>query len=95
MEGESRLDADRSRFKGAYERYFKQRRGGGMSEDRFRLPPEVVAQKVAHALISDRPKVRYLVTLPTYVADFLVRFVPVCWRDSLMQRQVKKRFGSV
>lgn len=95
MEGESRLEADRSRFKGAYERYFKQRRGGGMSEDRFRLPPEAVAQRVAHALISDRPKVRYLVTLPTYVADFLVRFVPVCWRDGVMQRQVKKRFGSV
>ena len=95
MEGESRLEVNRSRFKGAYERYFKQRRVGGMSEDRFRLPPEAVAKKVAHALISDRPKVRYLVTLPTYIADFLVRFVPVYWRDGVMQRQVKKRFGSV
>ena len=93
-EGKSRLDLHRSRFSTAYERYFKQRRGGGMSEDRFRLPPEAVAKKVAHALISDRPKVRYLVTLPTYVADFLVRFVPVRWRDSVMQQQVKKRFSS-
>ena len=93
-EGKSRLDLHRSRFSTAYERYFKQRRGGGMSEDRFRLPPEAVAKKVAHALISDRPKVRYLVTLPTYLADFLVRFVPVRWRDSVMQQQVKKRFSS-
>ncbi|MAW40075.1 MAG: short-chain dehydrogenase [Kiritimatiellaceae bacterium] len=92
--GESELEADGSRFRSAYERYFKQRRDGGMSEDRFRLPPEAVAKKVAHALISDRPKVRYPVTLPTYVADFLVRFVPVSWRDAVMQRQVKKRFGS-
>ena len=94
MEGESRLDVHRSRFSTAYERYFKQRRGGGMSEDRFRLPPEAVAKKVAHALISDHPKVRYLVTLPTYIADFLVRFVPVRWRDGVMQQQVKKRFSS-
>lgn len=92
--GESALAMDGSRFRSVYERYFKQRRDGGMSEDRFRLPPEAVAKKVAHALISDRPRVRYPVTLPTYVADFLVRFVPVSWRDSVMKWQVKKRFGS-
>ncbi len=65
-----------------------------MSEDRFRLPPEAVAEKVVRALEAGRPRVRYMVTVPTYVADFLVRFVPVRWRDAVMQRQVRKRFGS-
>lgn len=92
--GEAGLEGDGSRFGGAYARYFAQRKGGGMSEDRFRLPPEAVAEKVVRALEAGRPRVRYMVTVPTYVADFLVRFVPVRWRDAVMQRQVRKRFGS-
>ncbi|OUX38755.1 MAG: hypothetical protein CBE26_00580 [Kiritimatiellaceae bacterium TMED266] len=92
--GEERLESEHSRFGAAYVRYFAQRRGGGMSEDRFRLPPEAVAAKVVRALETAKPKVRYMVTVPTYVADFLVRFVPVRWRDAVMRRQVQKRFGS-
>jgi short-subunit dehydrogenase len=92
--GEERLESKHSRFGAAYVRYFAQRRGGGMSEDRFRLSPEAVAEKVVRALEAAQPKVRYMVTVPTYVADFLVRFVPVRWRDAVMRRQVQKRFGS-
>ncbi len=41
--------------------------------DPFTLPPEAVLKRVEHALVSNRPKVRYAVTVPTYVLGFLKR----------------------
>jgi short-subunit dehydrogenase len=92
-QGEVRLDPDRSRFSESYRAYFDQRRSGGMSEDRFRLPPEAVARKILHALESPRPKIRYRVTVPAYLGDWAARFVPAALADRLIARQVKKRFG--
>ncbi|MEA2069506.1 MAG: SDR family NAD(P)-dependent oxidoreductase [Verrucomicrobiota bacterium] len=91
--GEDRLDTKESKFGLAYKQYFEQRRNGGMSEDRFRLPPEAVAKKVVHALESPRPKIRYKVTLPAHLGDWVARFVPAGVLDSLMTNHVKKRFG--
>lgn len=49
----------------------------------FTLPAEAVAEKVLHALQSERPKLRYYVTVPTYVFGFLKRILPSRWLDYL------------
>ncbi|MCK4565607.1 MAG: hypothetical protein KAU94_13135, partial [Verrucomicrobia bacterium] len=87
------LDADGSKFGVAYKQYFAKRRNGGMSEDRFRLPPEAVAKKILHALESPHPKIRYHVTLPSYFGSWAARFVPAALIDKAMIGHVKKRFG--
>ena len=92
-EGEKELDAERSRFGAAYRKYFDNRRDGGMAEDRFRLPPEAVAKKVAHALESPHPKIRYCVTVPAYLGSWAARFVPAGLIDRTMIRHAGKRFG--
>jgi len=92
-QGEDQLDAERSRYGSAYKRYFEKRRNGGMSEDRFRLPPEAVARKVLHALESPRPKIRYCVTIPAYMGALAARFVPAALIDRVLVCHVKQRFG--
>lgn len=42
--------------------------------DRFELPASAVTKKLIHALDSDRPKPRYYVTTPTYIAGIVKRF---------------------
>ena len=64
-----------------------------MSEDRFRLPPEAVAEKILHALESPHPKARYCVTLPAYLGSLAARFMPARMIDRMMIRHVKKRFN--
>ncbi|MBN2683883.1 MAG: SDR family NAD(P)-dependent oxidoreductase [Pontiellaceae bacterium] len=92
-EGEQALDTKKSPFASAYKQYFEKRRNGGMAEDRFRLPPEAVAQKILHALESPNPKVRYCVTLTAYLGSWAARLAPVGLIDRMMLSHVKKRFG--
>lgn len=92
-EGERVLDTQHTRFGSAYRRYFEKRRSGGMSEDRFRLPPEAVAGKIRHALESPRPKIRYCVTVPAYLGSWAARYIPAGLIDRMMIGHVKKRFG--
>jgi len=92
-QGEQKLDTGGSKFGAAYKRYFEKRRNGGMSEDRFRLPPEAVAEKILRALESPRPKIRYRVTIPAYLGSWVARFVPAALIDRMMVSHVKKRFG--
>lgn len=92
-QGEAKLDVGASKFGGAYRQYFEKRRNGGMSEDRFRLPPEAVAQKICHALESSRPRIRYYVTIPAYWGAWAARWVPARLIDAMMARHVRKRFG--
>lgn len=42
----------------------------------FELPPSAVTRKLVHAVSHPRPKPRYYVTLPTYVAGILRRILP-------------------
>ena len=93
-QGEEKIDVGQSRFGAAYKQYFQKRRDGGMSEDRFRLPPEAVAEKIFQALEKKNPKVRYKVTIPAYLGSLAARFVPAVCLDWVMIRHVKKRFGS-
>jgi len=49
----------------------------------FKLGPEAVALKLAHALESRNPKRRYYVTVPTYVAAFFRRVLPAAALDAI------------
>ncbi|QUX94590.1 short-chain dehydrogenase [Marinomonas sp. CT5] len=51
------------------------------------LPACAVVEKLIHALESTRPRARYYVTLPTYAAVFMKRFLPTCLLDWVMKRQ--------
>lgn len=90
--GEEYLVNKESRFKDLYKNYFKLRREGKLPEDRFRLSADVVAKKIYHALLSNKPKIRYKITIPTYVTDILVRFFPTRFVDAIIKKQVNKRF---
>lgn len=52
----------------------------------FTLPPEAVLRSVLHALESSRPKIRYYVTVPTYLFAFLRRILPQRTLDRILKR---------
>jgi NAD(P)-dependent dehydrogenase (short-subunit alcohol dehydrogenase family) len=52
----------------------------------FTLPPEAVLEKVIHALESRRPRIRYYVTVPTYVFGAFKRLLPASWLDWIMRQ---------
>jgi NAD(P)-dependent dehydrogenase (short-subunit alcohol dehydrogenase family) len=52
----------------------------------FKLGPEAVALKLAHALESRNPKPRYYVTLPAYAAAWLRRMLPARALDAIAAR---------
>ncbi|MEY8841154.1 short-chain dehydrogenase, partial [Cribrihabitans sp. XS_ASV171] len=54
--------------------------------DRFELPASAVTAKLARALEASRPRRRYYVTTPTYVAGYLRRILPVSAIDSILAR---------
>lgn len=49
----------------------------------FKLGPEAVAMKLAHALESRNPKRRYFVTVPTHAAALLRRILPTWALDAI------------
>jgi len=52
----------------------------------FTLPPEAVLKRVLHALESPRPKIRYPVTVPTYLFAWLKRMLSARMLDRLLRR---------
>lgn len=52
----------------------------------FTLPPEAVLKRVIHALESPKPKIRYYVTVPTYLMAALRRILPYRAIDWLLYR---------
>lgn len=50
----------------------------------FTLPPDAVLGKVIHALESRYPKIRYYMTVPTYLFATLKRILPDGWMDRLL-----------
>ncbi|MGH6865204.1 MAG: SDR family oxidoreductase [Methyloceanibacter sp.] len=67
------VDMEASPHSETYRRRIAAMEGGGNQS--FKLGPEAVAAKLAHALESNRPKARYYVTFPTYAAVFLRRLL--------------------
>lgn len=55
-------------------------------KDAFELPPSAVTQKLIHALEAPRPKPRYYVTTPTYIAGALRRLLPTRALDWVLSR---------
>ena len=54
--------------------------------DRFELPPSAVTKKLIHAVTHPRPRPRYYVTVPTYVAGILRRLLPTSAVDWILSR---------
>lgn len=52
--------------------------------DRFELPASAVTKKLIHALESPRPRARYYVTIPTYIAGLGRRLLPTRWLDRII-----------
>jgi len=55
-------------------------------KDTFELPASAVTEKLIHALESPRPKLRYYVTVPTYLAGILKRLTSTRVFDYLCAR---------
>ena len=55
-------------------------------KDAFELGPDAVTAKLIHALEHRRPRARYYVTTPTYIAGFLRRILPT----RLLDRAIAK-----
>jgi len=54
------------------------------TKDRFELPPSAVTAKLILAIESPRPKARYFVTVPTYIADIMRRLLPTRLLDMIL-----------
>jgi NAD(P)-dependent dehydrogenase (short-subunit alcohol dehydrogenase family) len=78
------VDFEHSPHREAYLRRLEQMEAG--QPNRMRVGPEVVAMKVAHAVESNYPKVRYRVTLPTHVAAVMKRVLPSRVLDAIVAR---------
>lgn len=78
------IDIEASPHRANYLRRLAAMEAGGKSV--FKLEPEAVACKLVHALESPRPKARYFVTLPTYMAAAAKRLLPTWLADWMAQR---------
>jgi NAD(P)-dependent dehydrogenase (short-subunit alcohol dehydrogenase family) len=81
---ERNIDVQNSNYKEAYQRQHERLGKGG--SNRFKLPPEAVLKKLAHALESQRPKAHYYVTTPTYIVALARRFLPQGLMDKFVNR---------
>ena len=55
-------------------------------EDRFQLPASAVTARLRHALEHPRPKARYYITTPTWLAGAMRRLLPTRAQDALISR---------
>lgn len=82
------IDKTNSPFRETYEAMERRLKKEGPAAP-FTLPPEAVLEKVIHALESDRPRVRYYVTFPTYMFATLRRLLPHRGLDWVLRRVSK------
>ena len=71
-----------------YKKTLKRNLGKSQTKKLFTLGPEHVAKKVIHALTSDHPKRRYLVTYPAYAGYAMARLFPGFAVDYFMKKSV-------
>ncbi|MGD8785685.1 MAG: SDR family oxidoreductase [Thioalkalispiraceae bacterium] len=79
------IDRDRSVHRELYQKLIDRLTKEGPAAP-FTEPPEAVLKRVIHALESSRPKVRYYVTIPTYLFAFLRSVLPWRWLDNILKR---------
>lgn len=80
------INVSASPRKAQYETQLLKRLYEDSGPDRFELPASAVTQKLIHALESPRPRPRYFVTTPTYIAAFLRRILPTRMQDWVVSR---------
>ena len=71
-----------------YKKTLQRKLGKSQRNKLFTLGPEHVAEKVIHALTSDHPKRRYLVTYPAYAGYVMARIFPGFVVDYFMKKSV-------
>jgi len=79
------IDKENSPFRDTYEAMERRLTKAGPAAP-FTLPPEAVLAKVIHALESQRPRLRYYVTFPTYLFATLRRLLPHRGLDWVLRR---------
>ena len=79
------IDAERSIHRSTY-LAMEQRLAKPGPAAPFTLPPEAVLKKVIHILESNRPRVRYYVTFPTWLFGALKRLLPHHLLDRVLLR---------
>lgn len=80
------VDIERSPHRDGYAKALARlERGEGSS--RFKLGPDAVFKKLVHALEANRPRARYPVTIPTYVAVWMKRALPSGLIDRIVLSQ--------
>ena len=75
-------------FYSDYKKTLKRKLGKSQRSTWFTLGPKHVAEKVVHALTSDHPKRRYLITYPAYAGSFMARISPGFFIDCYMKKFV-------
>ncbi len=87
LQFEKWIDWENSPLSGLYRSTLRKRLyDTNTKKDRFELPASAVTAKVIHALESRRPKARYFVTTPTYVASLMRRFLPTAVFDMILSK---------
>ncbi len=78
------VDWENSVLRDRYEASLLKRLYEGSGPDTFELPASAVTNKLAHAVEAKRPKARYYVTTPTYIAGYLRRILPTKAIDRIL-----------
>ena len=78
------IDWKNSALRQKYEDSLLKRLYESSGNDRFELPASAVTAKLAHAVESKRPRARYYVTTPTYIAGYLRRILPTRTIDRIL-----------
>lgn len=79
------IDLENSVHRKAYKRQLKRLQSGG-GNDRFRLGPEAVYEKLKHALNAKHPRAHYHVTLPTRFMGLVKRLLPQTMTDVILRK---------
>jgi NAD(P)-dependent dehydrogenase (short-subunit alcohol dehydrogenase family) len=79
------IDADASRHASFYRTTFMARQTSD-KPDLFERPASAVVKRLIHAIESDRPRARYYITLPTWVAAVTTRVLPSRAQDWLVSK---------
>ncbi|WP_050605195.1 SDR family NAD(P)-dependent oxidoreductase [Ruegeria sp. 6PALISEP08] len=78
------IDWENSALRAKYEASLLKRLYESNGPDRFELPASAVTDKLAYAVEARRPKPRYYVTTPTYIAGVLRRVLPTKATDRIL-----------
>jgi len=81
------LDADNVHHHDFYKKEIKRREEQNNKKEAFSGTSEDVAEKILHAVTSERPKTRYKVTLPAYMGAIMARLAPDWLIDRMMTKQ--------